>query len=73
MSVCAQVRYEDLERALREVEPSGSEKRRGVLARTGRRAVGAWGGQDRRGLRAWLREARLRRLTERAMRQGKDE
>lgn len=62
-----EVQYDDLVRALREVEPSGSERRRGALAKAGRKVFGG------RQVRAWLRESKLRRLTDRAMREAKSQ
>ena len=56
-----EVRYEDIVRGLREVNPTGSAPTR----------AGGWGGVRSR-LRAWRRERRLRVLTDRAISSAAD-
>ena len=60
-----EVRYEDLVRALREVNPTGSAATRAELANNKRGAVAALTGR----LRKWRRERKLKRLTDRALAQ----
>jgi vesicle-fusing ATPase len=60
-----EVRYDDLVRALREVNPTGSDATRADLASNGRGLVSSL----RAKLRAWRCEARLHKLTDRSMRE----